>query len=436
MSRRRSANDVAAPGPAFELFRTLAVSAPAEELEARLAAALAAGIDVCQTAADYDLVSLCYVRLTEAGLTDALPPEQFARLRNAHLAHVDFQSELLAAGVELAGLLRDAGIEMLAIKGLALVAHYWPEYLPRYMCDLDVLVPPESVDATLRIVDRAGFQPRPDRRPPAAWDVHAPSRVRGRVSLEVHWTLPLPRLTQPFDIPDTAALAARAAPAELLGGAVSVPSHEDCLIILAADMARDGFLLGLSRWVDLHRLATDPHFAPDWERLAGIADELGITPLLGLTLAFAGELFARPAGPPMPLEAGAVEALRILRPILWRRLAPGAFVGRSPLLRLLPGYMSQFRRADALRLLPEGSPLRGKSRKAGYSRHVAAVLGGPWAVAGQGLGHLGRTVSHRGLRRILLEDWKIARQLGRLADEARSARSTSVDPGGQDVASS
>jgi len=112
--------------PAFELLRACIAGAPAEELEAKITATIAAGESIWQAATDHDLVPLCYVRLAEADLIGALPPDQTARLRASHLAHVDFQSELLAAGVEIAGLLRKAGIEMLALKGLALIARYWP----------------------------------------------------------------------------------------------------------------------------------------------------------------------------------------------------------------------------------------------------------------------------------------------------------------------
>jgi hypothetical protein len=324
---------------AFELLRACIAGPRSEELGAKLAATIEAGEDVWQAATDYDLVSLCYVRLAEADLVGALPPDQAARLRAAHLAHADFQSELVAAGAEIAERLKGAGVEsVLPIKGLALVARYWPDYLPRHMEDLDIIIPPKDVDRAISILEGAGFLVDPEHRPSAPWDLHSPRQTRGRVSVEIHWTLPLPSGTQPFPVSDLATLAARAATQQLLGGALLVPSREDCLIIQAAYLARDGFLLGMGVWADIFSMVTDTHFEPDWERLWQIADEQGIGPLIRIELRFACELFGLPWEPGSSFARSTERAYDRLRPILHRRLV------------MLPGNLARLHHADARRL--------------------------------------------------------------------------------------
>lgn len=404
--------------PAFLLLRACVARAPQEQLESALLQALRAGINVFAFAEAHRLSSLCYMRLQEAGLLALLPSYQAQQLRQIHLAYVDFQSELLAAAAEILALLQQAGLTpVLPIKGLAYVAHCWPEYLPRFLSDVDVLMPAASVEPALNLLEEAGFLPLPGSRPRIPWDAHAPERRRGRILIELHWTLPLPEAFQPFSLPKLQDLASRALCKEIFAVPFILPSREDCVLIQAAYLARDGFLFhALGSWAGLFLQLTEPCLQPQPEKLARLAVELGLEPLLAIVLRFLQELFGLPLGWESYASTASEQAYKRLRPILLRRLNPRVQEQRSPLRHFLPSNWPYLSRADARRLLPEGSALRDESvRRQGIFANFAKASGGmmkAMTLLTRALIHAG---CHPGVWRTLYEDRLIARHLGSLA---------------------
>lgn len=404
--------------PAFLLLRACVARAPQEQLEAALAQALRAGVNVFASAEAHRLSSLCYMRLQESGLLALLPAAQAQQLRQTHLSYVDFQSELLAAAAEILARLQQAGLTpVMPIKGLAYVAHCWPNYLPRFLSDVDVLLPAEGVEPGLKLLEEAGFLPLAGSRPRIPWDAHAPERRRGRILVELHWTLPLPEAFQPFSLPALQDLASRAIRKEIFDVPFILPSREDCVLIQAAYLARDGFLFhALGSWAGLFLQLTQPCLQPQPERLAQLAAELGLKPLLAIELRFLQELFGLPFGWESYASTASEQAYKRLRPILLRRLNPSAHRERSPLRHFLPSNWPYLSQADARRLLPAASTLRDESiLRQGIIVNLAKASGGMMKAAAlltRALIHAG---CHPGVWRALYEDWLIARDLGALA---------------------
>lgn len=213
----------------------------------------------------------------------------------------DSIAQLRAAGRELVplqllelarvrGLLEDAGIRYLVIKGPALAVQTAGDVGARGFGDVDVLVDPDSVARLVGLLADQGWLstvPLPD---PSSWAwrrlLHTGNELAfygASSSVDLHWRLdPTLDALPPFDV-----LWERREAVEVGGFVVPTLAHRDALAHLCFNAARDDW-----RWVrslvDVHRAA----------RLDGVWDEQDLPTLVVRALAVTDALVGLPASTP------------------------------------------------------------------------------------------------------------------------------------------
>lgn len=206
------------------------------------------------------LVPLVGSRADQLGLTQA------ARTRIARItertAAVN-QQLCLQAGPLLAGL-RGAGVDVMALKGLALLGDVHPDRRLRRLGDLDLLVRVDDVESAIDVLRRCGYvAPRATARA-LRWGLHAVNLANPtRTSVDLHVR---PAHAFPFRHGRSAAAwsTAEAVPADHPLSSVGLlrPSPVEHALVLAAHLARPAHEGIVHPWVDLHLLLTrHPAFA-------------------------------------------------------------------------------------------------------------------------------------------------------------------------------
>ncbi len=239
-----------------------------------------------------DVAGLLAHRTLAAGA--ALP----APLRERALAR--FTSETRHHGFHfveaerLTALLDARGIPSVLLKGVSLAPTVYEHPACRGFRDLDVLVPPDTVDETIAALVQDGWAiGGPPELVPAyrAQHFHLAFEAPGRPPLEVHWGV-----TRPDDLyhVDIGPFFADAAP--VAGGArFRGPHPDDQLLHAAASLMRCGFS-ELKRLVDVDRMIRGgAPLRP--ERVIARAREGRLLPAVRLMLELAHDLFGTPVEP-------------------------------------------------------------------------------------------------------------------------------------------
>lgn len=334
-------------------------------MEAKFRQADRLGANLYHAAVTHRLPSLLYLKLAELGLTEMLPPAEWEALRKAHAQAVLRQTRLVEGAAELLGEADKAGIgPLVSIKGLALAALRWPDYYPRDMADIDLLVAEEALDEVEAWLRGRGFtQPQPAT--PWIGHHHRPPLVRDGIAVELHGALAPPgRL--PFVLPTPGDISARVISATVAGVPIRVSCLEDCVLIACVVSARDGFDVPLSSWMDIRWLMSGAPVGLSHGKLRGLAQDSGLEGLLSVVLRFCAELFAGGYVPEAPDAPGWL-TYEGLREIMWRRLrTPGE--GRRGRHRWLCEWLRRKHRATGGR--------RGRDGAVGR-------LGGPLAAMGK-----------------------------------------------------
>ena len=273
------------------------------------------------------------------------------QLRDAHVV-ASLRSELLRRELgEVVPRIEDAcGIEPLVFKGPAASETLYEPRTLRPFSDLDLLVPPSSVDAATEALRAIGYWPNLHLRPGFGdryrHDVHL-SRRRGKhlVGIDLHWRV--------SDDPVGEQLSwEQIAPAQLHidGVQVACPSPADNLIVLAVHFLSDRQRRLL--WIeDLRRaaLAADDE---QWNVAFGRADRIGLSWVLNRALDYAAHHLSldrrRPVGPGPAPAWGPMRALEEYN--LWVAWDMGLLT--SIPWRERPGYLRAM-------LFPTGDGLRG-----------------------------------------------------------------------------
>ncbi len=175
-----------------------ALGAEASTLEGQ-AAELLDWSHITSVCAEARLLPFIAFTCERAGLFEKLPAGARARLTasmlecEAHLALRRKQFQSVRRLLEL------SDIEVIPLKGIALAELIYREFPFRVMGDIDLLIPVESVDRTLAILQKEGFRRDSDARPSCQrWhdQILAQSdyaEVQGRVNLsgsfaiDLHW---------------------------------------------------------------------------------------------------------------------------------------------------------------------------------------------------------------------------------------------------------
>jgi Uncharacterised nucleotidyltransferase len=107
----------------------------------------------------FALMPLVYRALAGSGSNDPLLP----RLKGIYRRSWVVNNVLLERTAEVAGALRRAGIRALFIEGPLLGTRFYGEHGLRPSGAVDVLVDPDAADAAVRVLARAGWNPRSNR---------------------------------------------------------------------------------------------------------------------------------------------------------------------------------------------------------------------------------------------------------------------------------
>ncbi len=325
--------------PEFQVLLACIREDPVEELEQRLQVVGGDARQLLDLAETHWLTSLLCARLRSHGLLDRLDAETRGRLERAQLRLAARQTRMIGAALGLTEDLAERGIRCLPLKGTAMIAGVWPEYLPRDMRDVDLLVEAEAWPHLREVLEARGFEPESEEVVDCPWLPHRLPYVRGELGVEPHTALWGRNPLEPLRAPCFAELWERGRAGALLGHPVRVPSPEDTLLSLLAGIAKDRFVTELRTWNDVVWLLSATGGGADPETLRQRAGAVGANSLLELALGFTDELLGTglrkevlPAAQEGPLQQKA-------RCILRARLLEQTPLPRVPraALRLLAG---------------------------------------------------------------------------------------------------
>jgi hypothetical protein len=165
-----------------------------ERLEAIAEAALQVGDwdRLLRIVTRHRVTGLVYRGLEQAGVGHSAALEQTAAAQTRQTLSFAFES------VRLERMFREAGVELLFLKGVALTKLAYGDLSLRHAKDIDLLVEPEDNDRASELLERAGYRPRYVRAhmSPAQyglWMRHSKGmewmHPQTGVELELHWRL-------------------------------------------------------------------------------------------------------------------------------------------------------------------------------------------------------------------------------------------------------
>jgi hypothetical protein len=266
----------AAP-PLIELWRGLVSDAPAKLAPSLRESEVAWAIQTGMAALLVDAVDL-----------DDWPEDLAARLlaaeRWARLRHADS----LATALELLDSCADRAPPLTLLKGISIGPERYPQAYQRFLGDLDLLAPRESLDAVLGVLDALGYAP--DGESPEDFSDHhhlAPLRhPRTGVWVELHTEL-FPASagfaeTGPFSPREVLAERRRST---LEGRAVFRLSPELQVVYIASHWAHDfSAATGARALLDMLLLLRQEADTLDWQRILGWLEDRRIAAHLQLML--------------------------------------------------------------------------------------------------------------------------------------------------------
>lgn len=222
-----------------------------------------------------------------------------------NLAHAAALEEILAA-------LRDAGVEVMVLKGAALAESVYGSLALRPMIDLDVLVRAADLATAEEVMEGLGYTPPPGALPAAYYrgnHIHIPYQSRRRdVKVDLHHSL---QEDVGWLQPDLEEIWRGARRRRLAGTEALVMGLEDLLLYLCLHLDKHGYynryllcrpdaaavLLRhrganrLIRFCDLREVLERHRTEVDWPRLAAKARRWGIEEAVSTSLSLVSRVF-------------------------------------------------------------------------------------------------------------------------------------------------
>jgi hypothetical protein len=216
-----------------------------------------------------------------------LPPAVERELRTSWMGATLESAAIVSAAGDAIRRLAEAGIRVAALKGLHLAAAVYEHPALRHMGDVDLLVPPDQLEAARAVLIDAGYEAEGADDPTIH---HAARLVKPRAApIELHRGLcPTPN---PFRL-DVAPLWERMVPIEVDGQPALGLRAEDLLLHLSVHAAYNHrCLVPLRNVFDIAMVVERAGPALDWERLVTEARATGTERALFCGLALAREMF-------------------------------------------------------------------------------------------------------------------------------------------------
>ena len=284
------------------------------------------------------------------GVADAIPRDIDDQLQSGYFATMARNLSLRRELGRVVAELHRHQIEVMALKGAALVPLVHRDPGVRPMDDLDLLVRRDDLARAEKVIRAVGYQPA-DKAPPVALDDeahhHLPSLVRtdGTIAIELHHKLGSSGSSPDFDI---TAVWARAVPFDAGDTTCLRPSDEDLLVHVCLHFLVDRVRLfsrrALRQICDIGAIIDAFADTLDWDRLTAEAVERRYAEALALALGTASlivdaqlpdDLLANLAPHRVAPDAVEVARRRVLRDPAWTSLE--RLTSRQPsVLHLLP----------------------------------------------------------------------------------------------------
>jgi hypothetical protein len=279
------------------------------------------------------LLPLVYRRLSHLEFEDA----DTGRLKGLY-RHTWYRNQVRfhwAAGA--AEVLREAGVEVMLLKGAALSTVHYRDGGLRPMDDVDVLVRTERAPAALEALARAGWLPQTALPQNAFLAVrHAEELVGAEgARIDLHWNA----LWQPGR---DDALWEAAVDTRIIGTPVKAPCATDELLLACVHGAAWNPVPPVRWAADALAVLAAANGSLDWARLAGLARARRVTVEVAAALDYLRRRFA--AGIP----ASVVGELRARRPRLHERIGYRAELAPPSPLRTLVVVWDRYRRLQDL----------------------------------------------------------------------------------------
>jgi hypothetical protein len=273
---------------------------------------------VLQRARRYDILPLLYRRLQTLEFS-GVPAPVAAQLANIFRRNA-MRNELLAAELSrILGVLGDAGVPVMPLKGIALAERLYEDPALRTAADTDILVPAQNVAHAFHLIVASGYEPelsapalfdllarygkdcsltREDRACVYPLELHCGLIWGGSIERELQERIWSEALRKPFRGVTAFALS---------------PEWE--FLYLAVHSARHGWI-SLKWFIDLDRLCLAGRL--DWEKVGREARLLGWERALQSSLSVCSTLLGTPVPAPLgfagPLQLAERRAGRVPRP--------------------------------------------------------------------------------------------------------------------------
>ncbi|MDQ1431290.1 MAG: hypothetical protein QOF40_1892 [Actinomycetota bacterium] len=212
------------------------------------------------------LLPLVHHNLTAAGVEDP----DFARMRGIQ-RRTWFQNQQRIHGIKpVLAQLQAAGVQTLLLKGVPLALTYYEDVGLRPMLDVDVLVPYDSFDRALDLLEQDGWRdlgldiPRDRRR--RMYHGAGMSHPDGR-SLDVHWQLALPFVLAHAESESSDDFFRAAVPLSLGDLEVTTLDPADMLLHLVVHGLWSGSEANVRWCADATTVARGAGDALDWDRV-------------------------------------------------------------------------------------------------------------------------------------------------------------------------
>ncbi len=273
------------------------------------------------------LASYVYLKLRDRPLGARLPQEAQAALRMAYSA--DALREALQhqeAAATVLSALREAGVETVLMKGMALASTVYPNARSRPKGDLDLWIQPEQRLEAIAALERAGYQRKDKETRPVAWrllyggEQQMVSDRPGSGLVELQWPAIRHEWLRQTARVEHEEIWRRRQPITVEGQPTHVMALEDMLIHVCVHHAINHQFGGpwLRAFLDVHLMAQK---AIDWEAVVERARHWHLATVTWTILELAVALL----NTPVPADALSVLAPSPLRrrAIRWLRLEEG-----------------------------------------------------------------------------------------------------------------
>ena len=343
------------PDPAARLL-LLGARARFDQTAERELTALAEGpvdwISIVGLAASEGTAPLLHSHLRQLDLLQRLPPFARRRLINIAQGVWAMNAALMDHWAEATAVLRQAGVETLTLKGMALAQTIYPEAGVRPMADIDLLVRPAERADALEALRALGY-----RTPGDDADRFAASRsfaelVRDGTLIDLHWHAARYLRFEGIVRVDHDGIWRRARPLVTPAGRSLALCPEDLLLHLILHLTLGSEFARVLWYADLDAVVRRYAAELDWERFVAEAERWRILALVGWTLGVVRESFDT------PLPLGLLERLgrgRVRRAAVARCIGasspPGLRRWRADIRVYLAQTLLMDRPADVLRVL-------------------------------------------------------------------------------------